>query len=303
MSRDTQASSAHNAMQAPRSNPPSPSGVDAGETGRVEPILAVLSDIDGTLVRPDKSLSPATVAAVAALQDAGIAFSLASARPPRGLLGFVDALGLTAPMAAYNGGTIVLPDLTVLDCHPIPAADARRALDMLAERHIDAWVFTRGEWQILRADGDYVDLEYRTIGYPPTLVKQFDDLGAVDKIVGACVDTDRLAQADRDISKAFENILTVGLSQAYYLDITHPDANKGEAAAAVARHLGIPLTSLAVIGDMSNDVPMFRRAGLAIAMGQSDPKIQAQAHAVTRSNAEDGVAAAIHELILPRALR
>ncbi|MCY0388030.1 Cof-type HAD-IIB family hydrolase [Robbsia sp. Bb-Pol-6] len=276
---------------------------DAGLAPPARRISAVISDIDGTLVRPDKSLAPATVAAVRALQAAGIPFSLASARPPRGLLGYLNELGITAPLAAYNGGNIVSPSLDVLESHPIPAALARRVLDMLEAQGIDAWVFTRGAWQIRRRDGDYVDHEEQTIGYGPTLVERFDDLSSVDKIVGPCVDVAHLAEVDRDMRAALGDALTIGLSQVYYLDITHPDANKGQAVRGIARQLGVPVTEVAVLGDMANDVAMFREAGLAIAMGQAREDVRAHAHAVTLSNADDGVAAAIHALILPRVQR
>jgi len=263
-------------------------------------ISAVLADIDGTLVRPDKSLSEATIQAIKALEKAGIPFSLASARPPRGLEPFIKALDLKAPLAAYNGGTIVTPELKVLESLPIPAAVAQRAINLLKERGIGAWVFTRGTWEILDPKGDYVDLEERTIGYAPTIVKSFDDLSSVDKILAASKDEVGLIAAEKAFAEAFGNTLAAHRSQSYYLDITHPEANKGRAAKAVAAHLNIPLSELAVLGDMGNDLPMFEKAGLAIAMGQSGEDIQSQAHAVTLSNADDGVAAAIYELILPR---
>lgn len=274
---------------------------DAGLAPPARRISAVISDIDGTLVRPDKSLAPATVAAVRALQDAGIPFSLASARPPRGLLGYLRELGITAPLAAYNGGNIVSPALEVLESHPISAALARRVLDMFEAEGIDPWVFTRGAWQIRREDGDYVDHEEKTIGYGPTLVERFDDLSSVDKILGPSKDTAHLAQVDRKMRAALGGELTVGLSQAYYLDVTHPDANKGQAVRGIARQLNVPVGEVAVLGDMANDVAMFREAGLAIAMGQAGEDVRAHAHAITLDNANDGVAAAIHELILPRA--
>ncbi|MGI4982323.1 MAG: Cof-type HAD-IIB family hydrolase [Janthinobacterium lividum] len=276
---------------------------DAGLAPPATRISAVISDIDGTLVRPDKSLAPATLAAVRALQAAGIPFSLASARPPRGLLGYLGELGITAPLAAYNGGNIVSPSLEVLESHPIPAELARRVLDMLEAKGIDAWLFTRGAWQIRRVDGDYVDHEEKTIGYGPTLVERFEDLSSVDKIVGPCKDTAHLAQVDEEMRAALGDALTIGLSQVYYLDITHPDANKGQAVRGIARQLGVPLEEVAVLGDMANDVAMFREAGLAIAMGQAREDVRSHAHAVTLRNADDGVAAAIHALILPRVRR
>ena len=70
----------------------------------------VISDVDGTLVDHDKQLAPATVAAVARLQAAGVAFTIISARPPSGIAWLRDALHPAGPIAAFNGGTIVAPD-------------------------------------------------------------------------------------------------------------------------------------------------------------------------------------------------
>ena len=89
-------------------------------------------------------------------------------------------------------------------------------------------------------------------------------------------------------------------SQARYLDITALKANKGDALATLAEHLGVPLARTVAIGDGGNDPAMFHRAGLSIAMGQADAHIREQAMHVTGSNVEDGVAQAIEQLILPR---
>lgn len=87
-------------------------------------------------------------------------------------------------------------------------------------------------------------------------------------------------------------------SQPYYLDITHPLANKGFALSEIARLLGVPLAEIAVIGDGGNDVAMFERSGLSIAMGNASPQVQRAADFVTDSNSEDGFAKAIERFIL-----
>ncbi|KKB62093.1 hypothetical protein WM40_19615 [Robbsia andropogonis] len=302
------------------------------------PIRAVLSDIDGTLVRSDKSLSPAVIEAVAALRRAGIAFSLASARPPRGLAGFVDVLHLGqpaplpgtdsartshlptpqdtdhtsrsgpgdtaprhAPLAAFNGGNIITPDLRVLDALPLPPDVVRDVVADLQSRGLSPWLFTEGEWRIVDPTGDHVDTETRTLGYGPTLVDTFTerDFASVDKILAASRDHAGLARIEQEIGMAFQGQISTVRSQQYYLDITHPDAHKGTAARVIARHLGIALDEMAVLGDMSNDLPMFDVAGFAIAMGQAEPDIQQRANVVTASNDDDGVAKAIYEWILP----
>ncbi len=77
-----------------------------------EPIRLVLSDVDGTLVDSDKSLTEATIAAVKpASMTPGSRFAVTSGRPPRGMSMLVEPLGLTTPMAAFNGGEIVTPEL------------------------------------------------------------------------------------------------------------------------------------------------------------------------------------------------
>ena len=87
-------------------------------------------------------------------------------------------------------------------------------------------------------------------------------------------------------------------SQPYYLDITHPLANKGVALSEIAKLLGIPLAEIAVIGDGGNDVAMFERSGLSIAMGNASPQVQQKADFVTDSNRDDGFAKAIEQFIL-----
>ncbi len=69
----------------------------------------LISDIDGTLVTPDKLLTSASIAAVKGLAAAGIAFSVVSSRPPRGMTGIVEALGVRLPFAAFDGGSLMEP--------------------------------------------------------------------------------------------------------------------------------------------------------------------------------------------------
>jgi hydroxymethylpyrimidine pyrophosphatase-like HAD family hydrolase len=87
-------------------------------------------------------------------------------------------------------------------------------------------------------------------------------------------------------------------SQPYYLDVTPPGVDKGTMVAALARHLEIGSEAIATIGDMENDVPMFARSGVSIAMGNADPAVKARARAVTTSNEEDGFARAMERFVL-----
>ena len=78
-------------------------------------IRLLLSDIDGTLVPPDKVLTERTIRAVNDLRDAGIIFAITSSRPPRGLRMYITPLQLRTPVAGFNGGMIVDPEERVLE--------------------------------------------------------------------------------------------------------------------------------------------------------------------------------------------
>jgi hydroxymethylpyrimidine pyrophosphatase-like HAD family hydrolase len=87
-------------------------------------------------------------------------------------------------------------------------------------------------------------------------------------------------------------------SQAYYLDVTPPGLDKGTFVETLSQRLAIPLEAIAVLGDMDNDVAMFRKAGMSIAMGNASPEVKSQAEYVTTANTEDGFAAAIEQYVL-----
>ena len=170
---------------------------------------------------------------------------------------------------------------------------------MLDARGVQVWVFSGQDWLVRDPDGPYVPLEERTVGFRPTIVEDFGAaLDVAAKIVGVSKDFELLARCERDVRAALADSASVARSQPYYLDITHPLANKGVALSEIAKLLGVPLAEIAVIGDGGNDVAMFERSGLSIAMGNASPQVQQAADFVTDSNSEDGFANAIERFIL-----
>lgn len=271
-------------------------------TAAIAPIRLLVSDIDGTLVTPDKQLTPAAVAAAAALKAAGVIFTIVSSRPPRGMAALIQALGIDAPVAGFNGGAIAAPDLRVLERLTVPTDAARAALQLFDQQGIGAWVFARDQWWLRDPDGPKVGLERRTVGFDPSVTPDFEAvIGEIDKIVGVSEDHGLLGRVEVQAQQRLEGRAAAVRSQPYYLDVTHRDANKGHAVRALCRRLGVDPANLAVIGDMGNDVSMFVEAGLAIAMGQADEAVRRKADAVTAANTEDGFAKAARTLVLPRA--
>jgi Cof subfamily protein (haloacid dehalogenase superfamily) len=260
---------------------------------------ALISDVDGTLVTDDKKLTARAQAAVAELRARGILFGIISSRPPRGLRMLLKPLGITTLMGGFNGGVLVSPDLAMITEHLLSPEIARRAVEMLDAHEVQVWVFSGQNWLVRDADGPYVPLEERTVQFQPTVVKDFGDaLSFAAKIVGVSKNFELLAQCERDIHAVLADQASVARSQAYYLDITHPLANKGVALSEIAKLLAVPLAEIAVIGDGGNDVAMFERAGLSIAMGNASPEVRRAANFVTDSNHDDGFANAIERFIL-----
>lgn len=267
---------------------------------KADGIQLVVSDVDGTLVTSDKTLTAATVAAVGRLRAAGIGFTIASARPPIGLRNLVATLGLDLPMGAYNGATIVGPDLAVIEERRLPAPVAREAMERLSAEGLDVWVFARGAWYLRDPQGPYTDLERRTLDAEPRVTEDLAGLlDEASKIVGVSRDHALLAACEGRLQGALGERATIHRSQAYYLDVTPPGLDKGQFVAWLSRHLAIPPERIATFGDAANDRPMFASSGFSIAMGNADEAVKAAARAVTRDNDSDGFAHGVEAFILP----
>jgi len=267
-----------------------------------ETIKLLLADVDGTLVAPEKALTQRTLEVVAALDAAGIAFAITSGRPPRGIESIVAPLRITTPIAAFNGGLFMRPDFSVLSESLLPADVARVAIDTLADDGLDVWVYCGTEWYVRDKYAAHVEHESQTVRFEPVEVTNFDDvLDRVVKIVGISDDFDAVAKAERHAQEACGKSASAARSQPYYVDITHPDANKGAVVLRLRDMLGVAVAQIATIGDMPNDVLMFRESGLSIAMGNAGDDVKAAATEVTSSNSEEGFALAVERFVLPRA--
>ena len=273
------------------------------ETPRaVSKISLVLADVDGTLVTAEKVLTERAKAAVKALNAAGIAFAITSGRPPRGMAMLIDPLALCTPVAGFNGGIFVRPDMTIIEEHVLAADAAKRALEVLLRHGMDVWVYSGRDWLIRDASAPHVAREQWTVKFAPTVVQNFEAvLGHAVKIVGVSDDYDLVARCEKDVQDALGANASAARSQPYYLDVTHPDANKGTVVTTLSKFLSIPTDEVATLGDMPNDVLMFRKSGLSIAMGNASPEVQAKADLVTDSYNDEGFAKAIERFVLPRA--
>jgi hypothetical protein len=151
--------------------------------------------------------------------------------------------------------------------------------------------------------GPHVAREAWTVKFEPKVMTDGVN-GLTDnvaKLVGVSDDTDAVERATSAVRDEFGDHVTAAQSQPYYLDVTHPDANKGFVAQYLAKRYGLEESEIATMGDMPNDILMFAHSGLSIAMGNADPQVKKAARRVTASNEDDGFAKAVERFVLPSA--
>jgi len=262
-------------------------------------IALLLADVDGTLVDENKVLTARAIAAVQALRARGIHFAVTSGRPPKGMAMLVEPLALDGVIAGFNGGVFTRPDLTVIESKLLPRDVADTALRIIGEHKLDAWLYTPDEWLLRDGQAPHREREEHTVQFPPRVVPAFGDAASTAvKIVGVSDDLDLVARCEAAMQQALGSTASAARSQPYYLDVTHQDANKGFVVDYLSGTLGIPRDRIATIGDMPNDVTMFRRSGLSIAMGQASDTVKQQASAVTDGYNDEGFAKAVERFII-----
>jgi Cof subfamily protein (haloacid dehalogenase superfamily) len=261
-------------------------------------IALVVSDVDGTLLTKDKTLTDAAKAAVRRLDDAGIGFTIVSSRPTIGMQFLIEPLAIKLPVGAFNGSSIVDPQMNPVEQHLIPVSAVARSLEILNQFGVGIWLFTNDQWLTRNGDGEYVAHEQHTIKHDPTIVADFAPfLSRACKVVGASSNPELLARCEAAVQAALGAQALAVRSQTYYLDITPPGSDKGTFVQAMAQRLGISTDAVATIGDMQNDLAMFRVSGRSFAMGNATDEVKSQATHVTASNEDDGFAKAMDTIL------
>jgi Cof subfamily protein (haloacid dehalogenase superfamily) len=267
-----------------------------------KPIRLVIADVDGTLVTQEKILTQRAIQSVMALRAAGINFAVTSGRPPRGMAMLIDPLKINEPLAAFNGGVITKPDLTtIVRENFLPRAMVEKVIKIILDHKLDVWIYTGRDWYVRDVNAPHVAREQWTVKFAPVVVPGFDNLlENVAKVVGVSDDLEAVQRCEKDTQQACGDQASAARSQPYYLDVTHPKANKGEVVLAMSELLNTPVDQIATIGDMPNDVLMFRKSGVSIAMGNASAEVQKSATYVTASNEQEGFAEAMEKFVLQK---
>jgi Cof subfamily protein (haloacid dehalogenase superfamily) len=256
----------------------------------------VATDVDGTLLDPMDTVTPRTVAAIANARAAGTAVVLATGRPVRWIPDVAAAAGLDGYAVCANGA--VLYDIAadrVLLAHrldPVLLGDIAHAISaelpeitVAVERLSDSVAlgghefFTEEGYRHPWA-GDWIQTAPRAELLGHAAVKLL--------LRQEGMTSDELAEIANDL--VGDSVDVTYSSSVGMIELSAHGVTKGSGLAEVAHRMGVPAEDVVAFGDMPNDIPMLRWAGLGVAMGNGHPDALAAADEVTLSNAKDGVA-------------
>jgi Cof subfamily protein (haloacid dehalogenase superfamily) len=252
------------------------------------PPRLVASDLDGTLVRTDQSVSERTRAVLARVEDAGALFVMVTGRPPRWMAPVAEQTGHRGLAVCANGAIVydlhterVVRDFRLDGEHALELVQALRAavpgVAFAVEQGPDG--FGRERSYVPRWDNGEV------------LVAPVEDLvasGVVKLLVrleGTSSD-DLLARAREVVGDRAE---CTHSSDDGLLEISAPGISKASGLAHLAGEWGVAAGDVIAFGDMPNDLPMLAWAGRSVGMGNAHPDVLAAVDEVTATNDDDGV--------------
>ena len=267
----------------------------------MEQVKVICCDIDGTLVRDDKSLSEENKYWIKkAVQERGVEFTLVSGRMYNGVRPFYDLLGIAGPISCYNGASLYDSDGHIVEEHRVPHDISMKVLEVQRQSGVPLILFNDQKWYLQEQD-NYVHPKklkvYQTEcieGDFTQLLSEFD----TNKLLFMTADNAKLDEVEsilRGMGLA-EGSLTFYRS-ADFLELMPYGVNKGMAIDALARHFKIPTSQIMAIGDDYNDIEMLQRAGFSVAMGNAVQPAKEAAKYITDTNMNDGVAKAIQHFV------
>lgn len=257
-------------------------------------VKLVASDIDGTLLRSDGTVSPRTRRAVAAAEEAGLVFVLVTGRPPRWLAPVRDQLDHRGIAICANGGLVMdLHTEEVVQVNAFDGDTGRRVLAALRELS-DGFVFGV-EW----ADGFGHEKAYvrgarqsELVANAAVRVGEDEEFFARPVVKVLARSHDNVAQEVVErATAATDGIATVTWSSTGLLEVSAAGVSKASALERFAGSHDITAKDIVAFGDMPNDLAMLEWAGRGIAVANAHPLVLEAADETTASNDEDGVAA------------
>jgi Cof subfamily protein (haloacid dehalogenase superfamily) len=264
--------------------------------------------MDGTLLDSGKRISDRTLETIREARHKGVSTTICSGRIHTMLGVYVRRLALDVPFVACNGGVIFDPvGRKVLYQELLPLEDVRLLFDFCGQNGLDycalgseGGFFSPGGRCVRRFENYNRSAEEAGIETIPLCL--FD--GGHENALRIPLHKSLIYRSDERAESLIDGFLKTreGLdyvfSDAGVMDVNAAKVDKGRGVSQLARIMGMEKEEICVFGDYDNDLPMFREAGLSVAMGNACAAARDLADVVTSGNDDDGVAEAIRKYIL-----
>lgn len=262
----------------------------------------IAMDLDGTLNNDEKQITEITKNALMAAQQRGIRLALASARPSPGLYRERDVLRLQdheGILMSYNGGRIVdAATGKVLFETSMPLDETKAVLRFLENLPVTPILDDGVQFYVTDRNAYMVEYECWNNQMVCSEVENLADFISFAPVkILMSVQPEILKDVQAQIAAFLPEDLTVVQTAAFYLEVIPKVINKGQGIRDICRTLGISPEEVIAFGDAANDIPMLQAAGVGVAMGNAADAVKAAADRITRTNNEDGIAAALAELL------
>lgn len=266
-------------------------------------IKHIFTDLDGTLLASDGTLSSGNVAKILASQ---LPVTLVSARAPMEMAFVLKALKLTDWQVAFNGGLVYAPTpqgLQILEEKYLTGDLAGRLITLIQIYfpQVSLSFYDLEHWYTASVDAGIL-YEAKITGQTPTIIQptEFFQTGPhkIFKIMLITFDSEELQRLQYFLTALELKGITIQQSGTAYLEITHEAAQKSAGLAVIMAKEKLGLEETAAFGDGHNDLPMLKMVGWPIAMANAQKEVQKVAKFVTTSNNEDGVGAGIWRYLL-----
>ncbi|ATD54507.1 sugar-phosphatase [Clostridium chauvoei] len=260
-------------------------------------------DMDGTLLREDKSISERTKLAIQKAREKGVTVVLATGRPIEGVSRYLEILDMYRDndyVLSYNGALVQkTKSKEVVSKVSLKGQDVHDLYKLSKENGVNIHAFSEIQGLITPKISKYTEVE-ATINGIDVSEKDFNSIDKEEVIAKIMMidEPEILAPATENLPKEIYEKYTVVRSTPYFLEFLNKDANKGTGLELLAKHLGIKREEVIAMGDAGNDLHMIEYAGLGVAMGNSFEEVKEAADYITATNEEDGVAKVIEEFVL-----
>jgi len=261
-------------------------------------------DMDGTLLKEDKTITTKTKEALKAASNEGVKIVLTTGRPIQGIKNYLNELQLTGEddyVIGLNGALICnCSDYSIISSNEtLKGKDLKYIYNKVKELKTYFHAFTKNE-DLVNIESKFSEDEEKRINLKVRKVDFLTEIKDDDEILKAVLEEEKdiLDKVTSQIPKELFEEYSVIRSVDFMIEFMKKGCNKATGIEKLAKHLGISKEEIIAIGDASNDKEMIEYAGLGVAMGNAEDEIKMLANFITKSNEEDGVAYVIDKFII-----